>query len=204
MAEHTPTPWALMGRGDIIGVCKGFPQKPVAKVLGQETSEERAANIDLLLKAVNNHEALVDALRTLDTLLDFSDEALDNVWTFEDLTSIQGAFYKAKLALENVTGAVVGTPGGPVMNVCTRVPCFMDSAGYCSSCNPRPFYAPNPDPFRPGAVPIPMGQPTSPPHGCICPPTSEQTCEGPLCPRRNPFKTAGALAHSPADRGTGE
>jgi hypothetical protein len=22
------------------------------------------------------------------------------------------------------------------------------------------------------------------PHGCICPPTSEQTCEGPLCPRK--------------------
>ncbi|MCK1322103.1 hypothetical protein IVA94_14625 [Bradyrhizobium sp. 156] len=60
MAEHTPTPWALMGRGDIIGVCKGFPQKPVAKVLGQETSEERAANIDLMLKAVNNHEKLLE------------------------------------------------------------------------------------------------------------------------------------------------
>lgn len=21
-------------------------------------------------------------------------------------------------------------------------------------------------------------------HGCICPPTAEQTCQGPLCPRR--------------------
>jgi hypothetical protein len=62
MSEHTPTPWALMGRGDIIGVCKGFPQKPVAKVLGQETSKERAANIDLIIKAVNSHEALVKAL----------------------------------------------------------------------------------------------------------------------------------------------
>jgi hypothetical protein len=26
------------------------------------------------------------------------------------------------------------------------------------------------------------------PMGCICPPTSEQTCEAPMCPRRNPFK----------------
>ena len=24
--------------------------------------------------------------------------------------------------------------------------------------------------------------------GCICPPTSEQTCENPLCPRKNFFK----------------
>lgn len=27
-----------------------------------------------------------------------------------------------------------------------------------------------------------------PPMGCICPPTSEQTCRNPLCPRRNPFE----------------
>jgi hypothetical protein len=24
--------------------------------------------------------------------------------------------------------------------------------------------------------------------GCICPPTSEQTCQGPLCPRKNHLK----------------
>ena len=24
------------------------------------------------------------------------------------------------------------------------------------------------------------------PHGCICPPTSEQTCGSPMCPRRAP------------------
>lgn len=23
--------------------------------------------------------------------------------------------------------------------------------------------------------------------GCICPPTSEQTCQSPMCPRKNPF-----------------
>ena len=26
-----------------------------------------------------------------------------------------------------------------------------------------------------------------PPTGCICPPTSEQTCQSPVCPRRNSF-----------------
>jgi hypothetical protein len=24
------------------------------------------------------------------------------------------------------------------------------------------------------------------PGGCICPPTSEQTCQGPMCPRKKP------------------
>jgi hypothetical protein len=28
------------------------------------------------------------------------------------------------------------------------------------------------------------------PHGCICPPTAEQTCQGPLCPRKPVGKPA--------------
>lgn len=28
-------------------------------------------------------------------------------------------------------------------------------------------------------------EPPDPVRGCICPPTSEQTCQGPLCPRRS-------------------
>ena len=27
---------------------------------------------------------------------------------------------------------------------------------------------------------------TAPPQGCICPPTSEQTCQNPFCPRKPP------------------
>lgn len=26
-----------------------------------------------------------------------------------------------------------------------------------------------------------------PPRGCICPPTAEQTCQSPTCPRKNPL-----------------
>jgi hypothetical protein len=29
-------------------------------------------------------------------------------------------------------------------------------------------------------------------QGCICPPTSEQTCQSPTCPRKNPLKGATA------------
>lgn len=84
------------------------------------------------------------------------------------------------------------------MKVCTLYPCGMTSDGYCSICNPRPVYAPNPDPFRLGAVPLPMGQQL----GCICPPTSEQTCQSPICPRKNHLKAAGPAVNS--QHGAGE
>lgn len=82
MADHTPTPWAVMGnRGDIKSVCKGFPETMVAKAAGQPTRDERAANAAFIVEAVNNHDALVkhlyhlamvccddDALRLLDSI----------------------------------------------------------------------------------------------------------------------------------------
>lgn len=77
------------------------------------------------------------------------------------------------------------------MNVCMRVPCYMDTAGNCSACSPRPYYAPNPDPLR---QPQPQYGWPIPPVGCICPPTSEQTCENPGCPRKNHLKAAGPIA----------
>lgn len=66
------------------------------------------------------------------------------------------------------------------MTPCGKYPCSGTTAG-CSdqTCinyrNPMMF-----------SVPI-GGTPYQPPQmGCICPPTSEQTCEGPLCPRKPP------------------
>lgn len=41
---------------------------------------------------------------------------------------------------------------------------------------------------NPGGYPMPSYHlppaPISYPQGCICPPTSEKTCEAPLCPRK--------------------
>lgn len=31
--------------------------------------------------------------------------------------------------------------------------------------------------------------PTFIPQGCVCPPTSEQTCENPMCPRKDPNRS---------------
>lgn len=39
-----------------------------------------------------------------------------------------------------------------------------------------------------GWQPTTTGHITFMPPGCICPPTSEKTCENPACPRQNPFK----------------
>jgi hypothetical protein len=66
------------------------------------------------------------------------------------------------------------------MNFCTKWPCGMTSGG----CN---------DSLCPSKPTIPTAVPNYPymvgperPMGCICPPTSEQTCGNPACPRKAP------------------
>lgn len=51
--------------------------------------------------------------------------------------------------------------------------CGNPRPGGCTACNPGYTLPPSPV-FYP-----------NPPRGCICPPTSEQTCQSPTCPRRN-------------------
>lgn len=73
--------------------------------------------------------------------------------------------------------------------VCGTYPCLRTSAG-CPVCDRTPIYN----------MPAP---PTFTPMGCICPPTSEKTCESICCPRKNPFKGMQGAAIAPADRGPG-
>lgn len=68
------------------------------------------------------------------------------------------------------------------MHYCPRIPCAMTTDGYCATCNPRPVYAP----YTVQPTPITVTPPYMP--GCICPPTSEKTCESPACPRKNHVK----------------
>jgi hypothetical protein len=56
---------------------------------------------------------------------------------------------------------------------CSIPGCQMNSGGRCRLCGL--------------GVAGPILQPQYTP-GCICPPTSEKTCENPICPRQNPFK----------------
>lgn len=57
---------------------------------------------------------------------------------------------------------------------CPTYPCRRTSAG-CPLCDPpalKPMYT---------TLPTPIFYP----QGCVCPPTSEKTCESPTCPRKN-------------------
>ncbi len=51
------------------------------------------------------------------------------------------------------------------------------SCVYCMPNDPHPL----PDPNATFSAPLPPA-----PVGCICPPTSEQTCQNPVCPRQCP------------------
>lgn len=71
MAEKwTPGPWEFRPyggmfpshRGNIISICRGFPQRWVADAVGQETADEREANARLIAAAPELYAAL-DAAR---------------------------------------------------------------------------------------------------------------------------------------------
>lgn len=68
---------------------------------------------------------------------------------------------------------------------CGKVPCGMTTAGICG--NPTCMMFPRMLPMLP--QPVPQFWPPGPQPmqmGCICPPGSEATCKGTLCPRRGP------------------
>lgn len=68
------------------------------------------------------------------------------------------------------------------MNTCLKFPCSMNmTSGRCYD-----EYCPN------RFNPTPTYQP-APPMGCICPPTSEKTCENPICPRKG-LRASGTMA----------
>jgi hypothetical protein len=72
MAEHTLLPWAIsnhagvISRGWIKSVCKGFPERIVAQVMGQETTAEREANTAYIVRACNAYPDMVKALEQIE------------------------------------------------------------------------------------------------------------------------------------------
>jgi hypothetical protein len=64
--QHTPTPWSLFGNGHCI---KGSHETGEAGIamcsMAKRTPEENAINAAFIVKAVNHHEALVEALKGL-------------------------------------------------------------------------------------------------------------------------------------------
>lgn len=72
MREHTGTPWRFDGDWYRIPTIFGADGKMVASIEkdGRESTPERAANAAFIIKAVNGHEALVDALRVARRYID--------------------------------------------------------------------------------------------------------------------------------------
>lgn len=99
--KHTPGPWEVRGdRGDIFSVCKGFPQKPIAKVLGQETREERAANARLIAAA----PAAADLLAALRKIAD----ELSKIHAARSRVTPNQAAYLLKTAKDAIRNAEEG------------------------------------------------------------------------------------------------
>jgi hypothetical protein len=69
---------------------------------------------------------------------------------------------------------------------CGLHPCGMTSSGCVFAHCPQYPAAWN-SPLAPPMMPVPMG--------CICPPTSEQTCQNPACPRRDPYRATFGTGH---------
>lgn len=79
---------------------------------------------------------------------------------------------------------------------CARFPCGMTSSGYCQFTDCANGPRQNLGPF-PGFAGAPW---TPQPMGCICPPTSEKTCESPMCPRKNNLSASGPIGAVSQDK----
>ena len=86
---HTPTPWEILFEGGVPHIVKAGPRfegETIARTYGDfESSTIDKGNAELIVRAVNNHQALVDALRrTLEIAKGYAAEArfdgLDESW----------------------------------------------------------------------------------------------------------------------------
>lgn len=76
--------------------------------------------------------------------------------------------------------------------VCGKYPCMMTATGACLDPLCPSKQPPTFQPVQPFGIPVqPYPQVANPQMGCICPPTSEKTCESPICPRKNHFRSSG-------------
>lgn len=86
---------------------------------------------------------------------------------------------------------------------CGKFGCQMSTAGMCADPYCPRNGLPLPGSYWPMQPMQPMFMPPTP-MGCICPPTSEQTCKGALCPRRgsgSAFGDVRSLPDGPAGMG---
>jgi hypothetical protein len=118
MNEHTPTPWMTHRAGEMLpddwmivadmGLTPNGIQQvsTVARALSiRQTPETTAANAAFIVKAVNNHEALVQALKTARARIEYLGAACNDPRHFQN---------NADVVLPNIDRVLdlVGSPRG--------------------------------------------------------------------------------------------
>ncbi len=76
--DHTPTPWRAYGGGKSIGIAQRFedttPIKDIVDIASCRVDEKEIdgyANASFIVRAVNSHDALVEALEEIEDTLGF-------------------------------------------------------------------------------------------------------------------------------------
>ena len=103
MTDHTLLPWAVSehcgmpSRGWIKSVCKGFPEKMVAQILGQETTAEREANTAYIVRACNAFPDLVKVAEVAQRIIDLWPSArIDHQPMIEEFVELRDALARVK------------------------------------------------------------------------------------------------------------
>lgn len=115
MGKHTPTPWKLTEmrtrHGHICEVYGANNEYSIAHVAGRNP-DEREANALLIVRAVNNHEALVEALKNQNEWVRAALECKDWAWDGDQREAAEWSLADARKVL-----AAIETPANPIEEV---------------------------------------------------------------------------------------
>jgi hypothetical protein len=110
MGEHTPTPWKIGDRKPYIEVW-GPMRMNSSPILASMEHEPRDANAAFIVKAVNNHEALIKALKNVQVLIS---EAAMTGFNWKD-----GDWAERLFASQQETSAILrAVVSGPQLEFC--------------------------------------------------------------------------------------
>lgn len=81
--KHTPTPWTIEkpSKGCDVPIIHGSKFEEIAVMMHELSEEEIEANAQLIVKAVNSHEKLVEAIKDLLAAADTMNEHID-IWAY--------------------------------------------------------------------------------------------------------------------------
>jgi len=109
MGEPTPRRWYHNGIGEIYAEDRAARKKPIAQTVmypAASASEEEIANAELVVRAVNAHEALIEALKTAASELE-NHERTDTGWKDTAVLNVLDEV-RAAIALADAPTGIAG------------------------------------------------------------------------------------------------